>query len=146
MHNLKSAGISQSYSCPRSGFMSQWKAEINDDTTAELQKCPSVCGITRNFSHRCTNSFEKEDVTIAAAVKNVCTAFTLGTLHLELQMQALVALGSAVLARAAVNSAWPSARAPEPLGPSLCPRCAERSLGSCCPSQGAGWELSAVPG
>lgn len=105
MHNLRSAVISQSSSCPRSGFMSQWKAEINGDTTAELQKCPSVCGITWNSSHQCTNPFEKGDVTIAAVVKNVCTALTSGTLHVELQRQTLVALGRAGLARAAVNSA-----------------------------------------
>lgn len=105
MHNLKSAVISQSYSCPRPGFMSQWKAEINGDTTAEFQKCPDVCAITWNFSHQCTNPFEKGDVTIAAVVKNLCIAFTLGTFHLEFQRQTLVALSRAVLARVAVNSA-----------------------------------------
>lgn len=50
VHNLRSAVISQSYSCPRSGFMSQCKAGINDDSTAEFQECPSTCGITWNFS------------------------------------------------------------------------------------------------
>lgn len=117
MHYLESAVISQSYSSPRSGFMSQGKAEISDDTTAEFHKCPSVCGITWNFSQQRTNPFGKGDVTIAAVVKNLRTGSTSGTFRLEFQRQTLVALGSAVLARVAVNSAWPSVCIPDSRAP-----------------------------